>query len=652
MNRFALLIAVAGLSTGCLDLPNFLSGKGAATLSNAPSEVREVESVFNSESGDTVATIGANATEEQKLTAAADSPVAGTSISFPPGSLAVATEVSLGEGVDIASTENVSQQLGLDSGNDVQGIGTPIAITAGEAIEATVPFSVSLNIPEAALTLTQGAVNYAVIYKANVVSENSVSLGVIPAPEIAVENGKATFKTKFFGTYQLVKTAVPIVKKVEVAVATLQVSLPAELAQVVPFVADAGKTVEIHGKNFSGQMRLALGDTPVKGLNVMSDVKASFVVPDNITFGPKELRLAQADTTVTSPVITRSADKTGLPLITVDPAGVCSGVKYYDITGTAQVGTRTCTSGGDMSKSQYDKNGDGKVDAVNSADMLKSTYDSNSDGVVDTAAVAASAQSASTASVASYATGSRGAALTAASAMTIPDTASAFDVTGSATISSFGTGSAGREVTLRFLNDSMVTPNTNLLLRGNTPLVAINGTVLKIMGTGSGWAEVSRSENGAKDYVFLGYIGTDGITRDTDSSEEGTWQTLLFDWYDFDSTKFSFNPSTGQLTSLQSKSYVVDLKTYWKTTVQAGDSWSSYCKIGFGQGTAANFHAGTAFQSGSTECTGTRVQNTWIGTGSPYSFKRFWNWSTGFPEGTITVKSSGKRETRVKIIEQ
>jgi len=67
------------------------------------------------------------------------------------------------------------------------------------------------------------------------------------------------------------------------------------------------------------------------------------------------------------------ADKTELPLITMDESGVCAGIHYYDAEGNKKTGTRDCSGGTAvpadvMRKGDYDKNADGTVDKATISD--------------------------------------------------------------------------------------------------------------------------------------------------------------------------------------------------------------------------------------------------------------------------------------------
>src|SRR4051812_12737225 len=107
----SLLAPVCGLlilASGCLSGPTFLKQPKATLRDNrTPSKAASVLSDTN---GVVTASVVPSATETQTVGASPGSAIAGTVVAFPPGSLAIATNISVEEGAPLASA-GFTQQL-------------------------------------------------------------------------------------------------------------------------------------------------------------------------------------------------------------------------------------------------------------------------------------------------------------------------------------------------------------------------------------------------------------------------------------------------------------------------------------------------------------------------------------------------------------
>lgn len=292
------------------------------------------------------AKIEANSPFVQVLSVEGSTPVSGTVLSFPPGTLMVPTEVRVEEGASVA-VPSVQAAVGL-AGNVTQQ-GTPVAVSSSVPSDPVAPFSIALSLPDSA-ALRETSSSFAVVYKIVRHKDGSLISGVIPTTAIAVKDRKVHFEASHFGVYQVVLTKSPVTEAKSVPV-TAPIQTKAEIANLAPMqvggrsslVVTAGQTVELRGKNFRPTMQLALGDTMIRGVNVASDVSASFVAPAMSSFGLKDLSIDQDGVSQTVSLIYQGG-ASDFPVITLPPAEVCAGQKFYDARGQVQSGTKACYS--------------------------------------------------------------------------------------------------------------------------------------------------------------------------------------------------------------------------------------------------------------------------------------------------------------------
>jgi len=344
--KAVLLVVVITASGACTDGPGFMKQSAATSVQNKRSGSEESITATRDGNGIEVASVKAGANVTQEIKTAGDSPLAGTTISFLPGSLAVDTNISIEEGITLAVS--VAAEFGIS--NNITSSGTAVAVQSSEGSDALQPFTIAISLPPSgSLSLTETLSRLVVIYKVRKESEGVFVAGIVPRDEIAIEGNTAKIKTKYFGVFQTAFTtnvtekretqvSSPIVTKRDV------VNLPAiSLTSRSPFVVSQGQKVEISGSNFRPTMVLALGGTKVSDLRVVSDVRASFVAPSATGFGLTTLAVEQDGVQQTITLLYRG-DKNDFPIITKAPNLVCSGEQYYDASGTLNTGTKSCSA--------------------------------------------------------------------------------------------------------------------------------------------------------------------------------------------------------------------------------------------------------------------------------------------------------------------
>jgi hypothetical protein len=490
---FVLVSAASALALGGCTSASWLTGSGSGKLEHQ--SVTLASAAIESDAGSSSGAFVAGARFTQTLAADPDSPIAGAKMVFPPGALAIDTQITMRVGSDVskelAGETALTQSLALSPDKVPTSVGHSVEIVSSADTNTLKPFTLALPMPGEGLRLAGGGF-LIVIYRANDVDNNALIVGLIPTSDIRVENGQALFDTRTFGTYQLAVSPVDIGARREVRVGSLVASAPIEIEQAMPYAAGANAEVVVMGRNFTPKMTLALGPTRIERVRVLSDVKASFVMPPEAAYGFTTAAADQGDDHAEFKLFAR-AEKTDYPLITMEAAGVCKGVKYYDAAGNLLEGTRDCNGG-----SGTDANGNGRPDRADSA---------------DTAARAVSAGTADTAGRADFSSGKVGTPIAAAALMKYPGDGDFFTVTGSTVITGLTRAPAGTRVTLYFDSNPTILSRrygTNAIWLTDTSSGQMRaGMVLGLIATENGWRETTR--NWPDDYILAARVPASGI---------------------------------------------------------------------------------------------------------------------------------------------
>lgn len=204
MNRFRLAILTLALATttSCTDSWGSLSISGTGFPDPAASnEIRQIKTLAQGDNEER-ATVQANVPFTQMIITSQDSSLAGIAASFPPGSLAIDTDISFAQGEPLAGgPASQSSGVAIVEGSE----GTAISVEPSVDQDPIVPFTLALPKPLATLQLTQTSVkSLAVLYKIKNFAKRSESYGVIESKQISVEDNVVRFSALHFGTFQVV----------------------------------------------------------------------------------------------------------------------------------------------------------------------------------------------------------------------------------------------------------------------------------------------------------------------------------------------------------------------------------------------------------------------------------------------------------------
>ncbi len=212
-----LALTLTALLAACTKGPSFFKQTGHEVAPTKPAEPAPAPVVLatTEQNGVVKASVQPSAELTQVMRASDQSAIVGSSVSFPPGSLAVATEVTLSVGENLAS-DAILKPLAL--GTEVASSGPSMEIRSSVEMDAAAPFVIALSLPPeaAGLKLTDGLANLLVLYKVKIQATGEKITGLIPRSEIQIKDGFAIVSTRYFGSFQaiLTKTLVAEAKQV------------------------------------------------------------------------------------------------------------------------------------------------------------------------------------------------------------------------------------------------------------------------------------------------------------------------------------------------------------------------------------------------------------------------------------------------------
>lgn len=201
------IILIICLGSGC-GLVRRIKGDSfgpRADRQGAESPEEDLLTTIKSEDGLAVsATVSASSTKAQKINASERSNLSGSSVIFPPGSLAVDTTVTMEDGVDLAA-DGVLAELGV---KDATSVSEALVATSSPEIDPVQPFTVFIASTSGA-TLLQDISQLFVVYKVKRVGEDKIFAGIIPTSKISVSTAGVRFSVNHFGSFQIFSSLQP-----------------------------------------------------------------------------------------------------------------------------------------------------------------------------------------------------------------------------------------------------------------------------------------------------------------------------------------------------------------------------------------------------------------------------------------------------------
>ena len=204
-NYFIILLAPLFIS-GCIEGPGLFDQAGAENAASVVAGKEDAPGVITG-----LFKAGASTIQTLNATGA----IAGTSLSFPPGAISVNTNVTIEEGGAIANSA-VANKLGLGS-SGFSAASNAVVVNSSVAMDTDKPFTLQIPVAGSGLVgFGLAAKKLIVVYKVTKVGQgNKKVAGVIPPDKVILLDGKASFETTFFGSFQLAYTEADITAPLE-----------------------------------------------------------------------------------------------------------------------------------------------------------------------------------------------------------------------------------------------------------------------------------------------------------------------------------------------------------------------------------------------------------------------------------------------------
>ncbi len=203
------------LLSGCFNMP--ILSKGQVSPLNTQPRLAETTEVA---AGKSVSAFDPKSTVATTI-AAPSGALAGSSITFPPGSLGISVNLVVEQAVGLSQT-SLTSSLGISSSVAITPVGAGLIIRPSENVDLTKPLTIAMPLDPAAGLRSWfhspwklfAQKYYAVFYKSFI--DGELKAGVIPTNALRLsDDGKALFEG-YFGAYWLVEVSSPIEEKIEV----------------------------------------------------------------------------------------------------------------------------------------------------------------------------------------------------------------------------------------------------------------------------------------------------------------------------------------------------------------------------------------------------------------------------------------------------
>ena len=137
----------------------------------------------------------------QTVNGMAGSSLSDVSVFFPPGSLAIDTDVLIQSGTDLDGDAELTDR-GLNGSVTARSASTQVATSA--PMDAVSPFVLALPLPGNGTQLAQGTGSVLVLYDVTRVSDGTRQRGFFKQDQLKLSDRDVRFTSRYFGTYQAV----------------------------------------------------------------------------------------------------------------------------------------------------------------------------------------------------------------------------------------------------------------------------------------------------------------------------------------------------------------------------------------------------------------------------------------------------------------
>jgi hypothetical protein len=210
ISKLLTFLSVGLLAVSCFNGgPGFFKQSGEQPATEDPYKYVDT----TTEGGLATGTVFAGEEKTQVILAPEDSSVAGASAEFPPGSLAVDSQVSIGEGSAITD-ESLLQQLAIS--NNITDSGSSVLFASSQDIDSAQPMTLNIPLPAGSSLVDGDYPNLVVFYEIRKAGIGKKFKGVWIRKQLKIVGSFVKFTTKHFGTFQTAITQSLIDAPVEV----------------------------------------------------------------------------------------------------------------------------------------------------------------------------------------------------------------------------------------------------------------------------------------------------------------------------------------------------------------------------------------------------------------------------------------------------
>ncbi len=283
------------------------------------------------------------------VTSSGNDESSGAVLSIPPDLANLAGQLRIEEGAAVA-TQTVAAALNIGEGGLTQS-GPSVNISAQSKVDASQIGRLEISIPFTEAASLALASTYLVVVYQVIDADGKVLVGVIPPADFKADAGLVKFKLLGFGNYQAVRVATEIKESIKVQTEETKIVTkqeqaalpPLTVAGINPIIVYKGGKVSISGSNFRSGIKLAYLGRPLTQVNIQSDQVLTVVIDEAPRRGRGMLYLAQ-DGIERSMSLAYAGTSSDFPLMTLEPADVCAGQKYYNANGDLLEGSKVCTA--------------------------------------------------------------------------------------------------------------------------------------------------------------------------------------------------------------------------------------------------------------------------------------------------------------------
>ena len=161
--------------------------------------------------GVVVAQVSSTSSVSQLLSITSGDELAGSTLTIPPGSLAIDMNIVMEPGTSML-TDTFLNEIDLSEAGDVSSGSEALLIEPDKPVDPVGSLAISIPLSASPLAVFSYS-NYSVVYTAFDYKNNRKIAGVMPYDQIKIEGNLARFNVNYFGMYQVIKTEAKITKK-------------------------------------------------------------------------------------------------------------------------------------------------------------------------------------------------------------------------------------------------------------------------------------------------------------------------------------------------------------------------------------------------------------------------------------------------------